>query len=238
MVKLEGLVRNRKIKLYTLFPILYLFCGLLIKFVLRNKVYVTRFSTLTDNELSGLFKSGEDAAYTELYDRYHDSIYRFIRKYLRSSQLSEDICQNVFLKLWEQRDNPVQILEFGAYLFTLAKRQAFDYLKRAAIEETALGIILQNYQPNLNAVADTHETRDYLNFIESVLDRLPEQTKAVFKLCRQHHKTYEEAAEILGISKHLVKKNMVRSMKVLKDAAESELGISFILLLALLTSKP
>ena len=199
---------------------------------------MARFSTLTDNELSDLFKSGEDAAYTELYDRYHDNVYRFIRKYLRSSELSEDICQNVFLKIWEQRENPVKILEFSAYLFTLAKRQAFDFLKRAATEKTALGIILQNYQPNLNVVEDNQETRDYLNFIEVVLDRLPEQTKAVFKLCRQQHKTYEEAADILGISKHLVKKNMVRSMKVLKDAAESELGISLLVLLALLANKP
>jgi RNA polymerase sigma-70 factor (family 1) len=198
---------------------------------------VGKYSILSDNELSDLFKSGEDAAYTELYDRYHDNVYRFIRKYLRSSDLSEDICQNVFLKIWEQRENPVKILEFGAYIFTLAKRQAFDFLKRAAKEKTAMGIILQNYEPNLNVVEDNQETRDYLNFIEGVLDRLPEQTKAVFKLCRQQHKTYEEAADILGISKHLVKKNMVRSMKVLKDAAESELGISLLVLLALLTNK-
>jgi RNA polymerase sigma-70 factor (family 1) len=199
---------------------------------------VANFSDFTDNELVDLFKSGEVAAYSELYDRYHESIYRFIRKYLRSSVLSEDICQNVFLKIWEQRDNPVQILEFGAYLFTLAKRQAFDFLKRASIEENAMGVILQGYLPNLNMVEDSHETRDYIRFIEDVLDKLPEQTKMVFKLCRQQHKTYEEAAEILGISKHLIKKQMVRSMKVLKDAAESELGISFLLLLAMLTNRP
>jgi RNA polymerase sigma-70 factor (family 1) len=199
---------------------------------------VAKFSALTDNELIGLFKSGEDAAYTELYERYHDSIYRFLRKYLRSAALSEDICQNVFLKLWERRDDAVTILEFGAYLFTLAKRQAFDFLKRATIEENAMGIILQGYRPNLNVVEDSHEARDYMRFIEDVLDRLPEQSKAVFRLCRQQHKTYEEAAATLGISKHLVKKQMVRSMKVLKDAAESELGISFLVLLALLTNRP
>jgi RNA polymerase sigma-70 factor (family 1) len=195
---------------------------------------VANIGTLTDNELVGLFKSGNHAAYIELYDRYHDSIYRFIRKYLRSSELSEDICQNVFLKLWEQREQQVNILDFGAYIFTIAKRQSLDFLKRAAVEQAAMGLILQNYAPNLNAVEQGQEFTDYMDFIENVLNRLPQQSRNVFKLCRQQHKTYEEAAEILGISRHAIKKHMMRSMKVLKDAAENELGISFLVLLAVL----
>jgi RNA polymerase sigma-70 factor (family 1) len=195
------------------------------------------YNSYKDKELSDLFKSGDDDAFAELYDRYHDLIYRFIRKYLRSSELSEDICQNVFIKILEQRKSPVHIIEFGSYIFTIAKRQAMDYLKHAAVEATAMGVILQNYNPNLSIAEDTQEVRDYMEFIEKVLDRLPEQTRAAFKLCRQQFKSYEEAAEIMGISHHTVKKHMMRSMKVLKDAAESELGISFVALLALMSTK-
>jgi RNA polymerase sigma-70 factor (family 1) len=198
---------------------------------------VATLSTLTDHDLVDLLKSDDKVAFMELYDRYHDTIFRFIRKYLRSSELSEDICQNVFLKIWEQRENPVTIMEFGAYVFTIAKRQCLDFLKRASVEQTAMGLILQNYSPNLTALEDHQQFRDYMAFIEKVLTTLPEQTQAVFRLCRQQYKTYDEAAEILGISRNTVKKHMVRSMKVLGEAAENELGVSFLIVLAILAAR-
>jgi RNA polymerase sigma-70 factor (family 1) len=191
---------------------------------------------LSDAELTDLIKYGDGSAFAELYERYHDPIYRFIRKYLRSDELSEDICQNVFIKFWEQREQPIIIREISAWLFTMAKRQALDFLKRASVEQTAMGTILAAYPVNNNA-EDDHISKDYLLFINKVLDTLPEQTKLIFQLCRQQHKSYEEAAEQLGISRHTVKKHMVRSMKVLKDAAENELGISFMLLLAILAAR-
>ena len=194
-------------------------------------------STLSDQELTALLRQGNQAAFIELYDRYHDTIYLFIRKYLRSAELSEDICQNVFLKIWEQRMQPVNILEFAAYLFTIAKRLCLDFLKRAAIEQNAMGLILQNYSSNLKAVEHEHEFRDYMSFIENVLTGLPQQTQNVFRLCRQQHKSYDEAAELLGISRNAIKKHMVRSMKVLKNAVDNELGVSFLTLLLLFASK-
>ncbi len=194
-------------------------------------------STLSDAELMDLMKSSDGSAFAEIYDRYHDPIYRFIRKYLRSDELSEDICQNVFVKFWEQREQPIIIRELSAWLFTMAKRQALDFLKRASVEQSAMGLLLTDYPVNHHP-EDDHISKDYLLFIDRVLDTLPEQTKLIFQLCRQQHKSYDEAAEQLGISRHTVKKHMVKSMKVLKDAAENELGISFMLLLAILAAKP
>ena len=194
-------------------------------------------STLTDAELLDLFKSGDDAAFAEIYDRFHDPICRFVRKYLRSDELSEDITQNVFVKFWENRGQPVIIRELGAWLYTIAKRQALDFLKRASVEQDAMSLILAAYPVN-NNTEDQHIAKDYLQFVENVLNTLPEQTKLIFQLCRQQHKSYDETAALLGISRNTVKKHMVRSMKVLKDAAESELGISFITLLAIIASRP
>lgn len=193
-------------------------------------------TSYSDHELVTLFRQGDELAFAELYNRHHDRICRFIRKYLKSEELSEDICQNVFIKIWEQKDQ-VDIIEFGAYAFTLAKRQALDFLKRAAIEEAALGLILLKYSPRMKLVEDEHQNKEYTDFVEDVLSRLPEQSRTVFKLCRQQYKTYDEAAELLGISRNTVKKHMMRSMKVLKDAAEGELGVKLSVLLVAIATK-
>jgi len=117
------------------------------------------------------------------------------------------------------------MIEFGAYLFTMAKRMSFDFLKRASVEEKAMGLLLKNYHQGLNVVEENQEFLDYMNFIENVLARMPEQTRTVFKLCRQQYQSYDEAAKILGISSHAIKKHMVRSMKILKEATKKGLGI-------------
>lgn len=198
---------------------------------------MTTYGTYTDKELIALLKVGNNEAFTELYDRYHDGICRFVVRYLKSMELAEDICQNVFLKIWEQKEQSMQIIEFGAYVFTIAKRQSLDFLKRAAVEQTAMSVVLNNYRPLLNTIEDDHQTNEYMVFINKVLSELPEQTRRVFHLCRQENRSYDEAAEILGISRHAIKKHMVRSMRILKDAAESEMGVTLSVLLAVISSK-
>ena len=198
---------------------------------------MTTYGTYTDKELIALLKVGNNEAFTELYDRYHDGICRFVVRYLKSTELAEDICQNVFLKIWEQKEQSMQIIEFGAYVFTIAKRQSLDFLKRAAVEQTAMSVVLNNYRPLLNTIEDDHQTNEYMVFINKVLSDFPEQTRRVFHLCRQENRSYDEAAEILGISRHAIKKHMVRSMRILKDAAESEMGVTLSVLLAVISSK-
>jgi DNA-directed RNA polymerase specialized sigma24 family protein len=53
----------------------------------------------------------------------------------------------------------------------------------------------------------------------------------VFRLCRQQGMTYDETAELLGISRNAVKKHMVRTMRILSESVETDLGISLTLLL-------
>jgi len=198
---------------------------------------VPSYKSFSDQDLLPFIRKGDEDAYGELYTRYYQPLYRSLRKYLRSDELSEDVAQNVFLKFWEQRAEPVIIREPSSWLFTMAKRQAFDLLRRASVEEAALSVILANY-PSISESEPQILAKDYLNFIERILAQMPDLTAEVFRLCRQQHKSYEEAATLLGISRSTVKKHMIRSMSVLKDAAESELGISLAILLALLNIRP
>ncbi|WP_316811771.1 RNA polymerase sigma factor [Pedobacter heparinus] len=188
-----------------------------------------------EHSLLQLVSSGNEEAFTVLYERSRLRIYLFIKKYLKSSQLSDDICQNVFLKIWEHKEELNVISSFHAYAFTIAKRQCLDFLKRAAVEQTAMNLILQAYPMDNNVVEENLQYDEYLHFIDKTLLRLPLQSQEVFKLCRQQYKSYDEAAEILGISRHAIKKHMVRSMKVLRTAAESELGISMSILFVFLS---
>jgi RNA polymerase sigma-70 factor (family 1) len=194
---------------------------------------MTNYCSITSQELLSLVREDDQNAFAEIYDRYYDIIFRFVRKYLKANGLADDVCQNVFLKCWEQRHQTVNINEPAAWLLTVAKRQAIDTLRRASVEQNALRTILSDYVVTHNKCEDDQLSKNYLEFINRVIDHLPEQTRQIFKLCRQQNLTYDETADALGVSKHTVKKHMVRSMKILKSAADNELGLYLMTIVAL-----
>ncbi|WP_293688986.1 RNA polymerase sigma factor [Spirosoma sp. 48-14] len=178
--------------------------------------------------------TGDEKAFRKLYDFYRPDLYRFVFKFIKSNELSNDICQEVFMKIWEDRWAIQEVSSFKSYLFTITKNHTFNMLKRAAVEDRIKGEVLRNYTVSKNDTEESLQAREYQQFLQRVLDTLPPQSREVFKLCRQQEKSYDEAAQILGISSSAIKKHMVRSMKVLKFAVEKDMGIAFSVFMQLL----
>lgn len=189
--------------------------------------------SLSDFELQQLLACGDKAAYNELYARYSVPVSRFMQKYLHSAVLSEDATQDVFIKIWNKREQLKDIQSFKAYLFTMSRNQALDNLKTAFRTETAISQISASITEYRNTVEDDRLTKEYLLFIENTLATLPQRSREIFTLCREQGKTYDEAAKELGISRNAIKNHMVLTMKVLSSKVESELGISLSILLAI-----
>ncbi|MDB4927308.1 RNA polymerase sigma factor [Mucilaginibacter sp.] len=177
---------------------------------------------------------GDDAAFSEIYAAYQPLLYRFVNRFLKSTAISEEICQDVFIKLWEKRQNLLYIESLKSYLFTLAKNQAFNLLKRSSLDNNIKAEILYSYIPEENTIEDKLHADEYMQYIEKVLNTLPLQSREVFRLCRQLGKTYDEAANDLGISRNGIKKHMVRSMKVLKYNVQRDFGIPLSIILAII----
>jgi RNA polymerase sigma-70 factor (family 1) len=189
---------------------------------------------LSDQELLPLLREGENNAFKELYGRYHGGLYGFLYKFLKSAELTEDITQEIFIKVWDQHRELPELMSIKSYLFTLGKNHAFNFLKRAGIDQVAKAEIVKNYKTDNNSLESAIHARDYSRYLEELLATLTPQSREVFRLCRQEGRTYDEAAELLGITRHTVKKHMVRTMRVLGDSVEKDLGISLTVLLAIL----
>lgn len=196
---------------------------------------MTGVHSFTDQELLPLLRDGKDSAFKALYDRYHKSLYGFLYRFLKSPELTEDITQEIFIKLWDDRDKLPQLLSVRSYLFTIGKNHAFNFLKRAGIDQVAKAEILKHYPVSNDTLEGAIHDRDYKRYLETLLAMLSPQSREVFRLCRQEGRTYDETAALLGISRNTVKKHMVRSMRILSDSVERDLGISLSLLLLLVS---
>lgn len=191
--------------------------------------------TVLENEMELLQQAaaGDTNAFARLYNHYRSLVYRFIYKYLKSPQLTDDLTQEIFIKVWENKAALTDRQAFKSYLFTISRNHTFNFLKRAAIDTNAKSIILNSYTPTDSPEADL-QTKDYMEYLQNILATLTPQSREVFRLCRQEYKSYDEAAEILGISRSAVKKHMIKSMKTLGDAVKRDLGIPLGVLLTYL----
>ncbi|WP_353196197.1 sigma-70 family RNA polymerase sigma factor [Parapedobacter defluvii] len=183
-------------------------------------------SLRNEQELIARLADGDATAFAELYRQHGPVICRYILKFLKSTPLAEDLTQEIFSQIWESHSMLGDIRSFRAYLFRLSRNAALNFLRRAAVDATAKGIIMQSYRTKDNCTEDHFVTADYMAYLEKLLQTLTPQSREVFRLCRTEYKTYEEAAAILGISRNAVKKHMVKTMRMLGERVERDLGIS------------
>jgi len=196
---------------------------------------MTEIHLLNDQELLLQLRKGDDTAFKQLYQRYCKSLYSFLQKFLKSPDLTEDIVQEVFIKVWERHEEIPALDSIRSYLFTVGRNHAFNFLKRAGIDQNAKSEILKHYSTEGHSLENVIFARDYNRYLQELIATLTPQSREVFRLCRHECKSYEETAALLGISRNTVKKHMVRTMRILSDSVERDLGISLTILLAILT---
>ena len=169
--------------------------------------------------------SGDNEAFDAIYRHYHSPIYHYILNVIKSPQLSEDLTQEVFLKVWEGRDRLHEIRNMGAFLFTIARNHTLNILKSATRSQALLAeIVRHSPEPGID---DEILNRDYERFIQGVLLTLPPRTREIYRRCKEQGRTYEEVARELGISGNAVKRHMINSIQALRKAATRDLGLLF-----------
>jgi len=194
-----------------------------------------KLDTATDDEqLLQKLIAGDQAAFARLFKKYNRTIYHFVIKYVNSPSLADDLTQEVFIKIWESRDKLGGVLTFKSYLFTTAKNHTLNCMKAAFRSEAAMGLIVNSFVHNRNNTEDRLVNKEYIEFLNRILETLPERTRTIFKLCREQGKTYDEVATELGISRNAVKNHMVASMKVLRYSLQKELGLSLSIFLGIM----
>jgi RNA polymerase sigma-70 factor (family 1) len=176
---------------------------------------------------------GDTAAFGQIYQHYHPKIHHYILLLVKSPPLAQDLLQEVFVRLWEARGQLDGVKAFGPYLFCMARNHTINAMKAIARSKVAIGEVLRHYPEP--ACDDGILERDYGRFIQKVLQSLPPRTREIYRKCREEGKTYDEVARELGISGNAVKRHMVNSIRILREAAEKGLGISTRLLLVLLS---
>ncbi|NBC82562.1 MAG: sigma-70 family RNA polymerase sigma factor [Bacteroidetes bacterium] len=153
------------------------------------------------------------AEYNLCVEEYADRLYSFILKNLKNADSSSDIVQETFTRLWIKVDH-VQFQKVKSYLFTTAYHTMIDHIrksKRIADFEEA------------GAIDPAHDDQysDLKEVLDNVLDTLPASQRSVILLRDYEGYSYQEIAEITGLSESQVKVYIYRGRMALKKAIGS-----------------
>lgn len=190
--------------------------------------------TFSDYDLKAKLVAGDESAFSELYERYSAQVYQYIKKFVHSTDLSEDLTQEIFIKIWQCKSKLGEVQSIKAYLFIMARNHTLNSLKKAMRSDVAMAEIVNSFVEERNETEEELLSKEYHEYLERELNALPARTREVFRFCRQQGKSYDEVAMELGISRNAVKNHMVASMKILGTSAKRDLGVSLSVLLTVL----
>lgn len=156
--------------------------------------------------------------FSELYLTYYSKLVRFAKEFVIQEEDAENITQDVFIILWENRDFIEHIDNMNAYLFRLVRNKCLDYLKHKVFEQRYVESVQASYE------VDVVEDNDTEILIRAAINSLPKRCRDIFLLSRVEGLKYKEISEQLGISINTVECQMGIALKKLRIKLDMRLA--------------
>ena len=152
--------------------------------------------------------ASDHSAFTQLYTMYLGNLYRYVSLFFPDKAAAEEIVQDIFIKIWEKREQLAGVKSFRQYLFKAAKNHLLNAIRNEQIKHKVLGHLQQRAEV---AAADTQNRVDYRAYaqaVEKAVGLLTPKRKRIFQLSVHEGYSLDEIAGTLRISKPVVKKQL------------------------------
>lgn len=182
--------------------------------------------------LLALVAIGNQRAFTELFDSYYKQLGEYVYKLTESIEVTEEIVQDVFIKIWLKREMLVDLDNFSYYLFILSKNQTLNHLRKKANDKVRQLEWLKQFEEESYIMNDDSIIEEYRVLIDKAIEKLPPQQKKVYKMSREERLKQEEIAKILNISPETVKKHIKLALRSIKNELSGQNDAMIVLILA------
>jgi len=156
----------------------------------------------------------DSGSFKNIFDKYYDNIRNFL--YYRSGNIetAEDLVQDVFLRLWENREK-IREESVGGYLYTIAANLIKNHYRRNEISYHFINSLTQ--KNNSESPEFLMEMQEFDHRLQQTLAAMPEKSRDVFLMNRIDGLTYGEIADRLQLSIKAVEKRMHKALSFLKE---------------------
>lgn len=172
-----------------------------------------------DKALIEAFQAGDEFAFVSLYNRYKGPIYAFCVKMLLDRAQAQDVMQESFLRVYENRERLHNAGSFKAWLFTIARNQCLNQLRRSHRQ-----VPLDDQEEPAERLPDTPvsslEKSERIELVSHFLAQLKPDYREVLILREYHNLSYEEIAAVTRSTLSAVKSRLFKARRKLADFLE------------------
>ncbi|MBC9928976.1 RNA polymerase sigma factor [Chitinophaga qingshengii] len=181
-------------------------------------------SIYDEKDLFRRMANGEDAAFRELFHEYNARLLPFIYKICKSEVIAEEMVQEVFLRVWVNREELAYMERPASWIFRVASNLSVSYLRSLQGKERQLLSIENITEPVADNVLEELTTRELQVLIERAVSQLPPKRQQIYRLSRHEGLSHKEIAEQLSLSQNTVKDQLVISLKYIREYIYKEWG--------------
>lgn len=165
-------------------------------------------------------RASDEAAFKSLYYRYYQTMFNFLWRRTHDFEGSKDLAQELFIRLWKNRENLDPKQSLRSYLYRIANNLAIDSLRKKAREQSTFV-----HDQDIVATTDPDENIDFEANVKAVIRGLPAPLLAVYTLSRDEGLTYTQIAESLEVSVKTIEHRMSQALKILREKLKPLLTI-------------
>ncbi|MCV9927060.1 RNA polymerase sigma-70 factor [Flavobacterium sp. LS1R49] len=169
------------------------------------------------------FKEGDELAFKYFYEKYFTKIKAFSIQFVYDADEAENIAQESFINLWQNRENIESSNGIQSYLYTFTKSKCLNMIRHNKVKDKFKNDLLNQKERLLDIEIlnsfqfDTLELSELEILINKSINELPPKTREVFIKKRFENKKNSEIAEEMGITVKAVEAHMTKALKVLKN---------------------
>ncbi|MGN6491902.1 MAG: RNA polymerase sigma-70 factor [Agriterribacter sp.] len=168
----------------------------------------------TDTALLAKIAAGDEQAFALLLDQYRGRVFSHVLTYVKMHDEAVEIVQDIFVKIWMQRERLLEVRDFPSYLFIVSRNYLVSAIRKRVSERTALhdeDMLHEIIRPD-NAL----EAKELEKHIAAAVEQMPPQQRMVFTLSRSGQLSQEEIAGKMNITKRTVKHHMAAALNFLR----------------------
>jgi len=162
-------------------------------------------------------RDGNYEAFEEVYDRYYRQLTGNLMKLLKNRDLVGEALQEIFMRLWNNRQNVDPEKPIKAYLFRIGENLVYDAFRRASRDEKMRDYFMAFTTEAYEHIEKTLFEQENRKMLYDAIEQLPPQRKRVYRLCKLEEKSYKEISEMLGISTAAVNDHVTKANAFLKE---------------------
>ncbi|MCT4645390.1 MAG: RNA polymerase sigma-70 factor [Carboxylicivirga sp.] len=149
--------------------------------------------------------------FEQIFRQHYEELVRYAVKFLNNQHHAEDLVQDAFVDIWDNKSDWNQVVNKRAYLFQMVKNRSINFLKKTFKE-----VMHEELQDTSDLQPISFELQELEKISKDILSQLPVKTQAIFRMSRFSDMTYDEIAKEMDLSVKSIEYHMSKSIDWIK----------------------